>query len=166
MGFLLRVQAHWFELLQSAGIVGSLALTAIALRRDAESRRVTNLLELTKQHREIWTTLYERPEFNRIMEAEAKDRAATPEEEMFVHSLILHLNAAYHAMKDKLFLPPEGLQKDIQRFFAKPIPKRIWKQTKELHDHDFVRFVESCLDVQDAHIRPHSGDKGGRPADC
>jgi hypothetical protein len=152
MGLLLWVQDHWLELLQSVGIVGSLALTAIALRRDTGSRRITNLLELTKQHREIWITLYERPEFNRIMQATTNTREATPEEELFVHSLILHLNAAYHAMKDKLFMPPEGLQKDIQRFFAKPIPKRIWEQTKVLHDRGFVRFVESSIEAQDGQL--------------
>jgi len=46
-----------------------------------------DLLELTKQHREIWSTLYQRPEFGRILDAHASldNRAATPEEELFVN---------------------------------------------------------------------------------
>jgi hypothetical protein len=55
------VGGHGFDLLEAAGIIASLTFTAFALRMDAKTRRVTNLLALTAQHRDIWSHLYVRP---------------------------------------------------------------------------------------------------------
>lgn len=134
----------WFVLLQSVGIIGSLVFTGLTLRHDIRTRRITNLITITQQHREIWTKLYDRPELARVTKLSV-DLQATPmttAEELFVHLLILHLNCSYHALKDKLFIKPEGLQKDLDRFFSCTIPKLVWERTKGLHDSDFVEFVE------------------------
>jgi len=138
---------HWLDFLQSGGIVAGLVFTAISLRTDTKVQRVANLLDITKQHRDIWTQLFERPDLKRVIDPKADLKAdpITSEEELFVGIVILHLSAAQEAIKQGMFAAPEGLQKDVRRFFSWPIPKAVWEKTKEFHDQDLVRFVEKSV---------------------
>ncbi len=136
---------NWFTLLQSVGIVGGLVYTGSALRGDAKARQVENLFTLTKQHREIWSMLTDRPELSRIMEP-AVDLTATPvtrDEELFVTFLVFHLGNAYRATQAGLFVGPERLKVDISSFFSLPIPRTVWKKIAALQDRDFARFVDA-----------------------
>src|SRR5258705_3071489 len=144
MAFSQWLTRNWFTLLQSIGIVASLVFNATALRADTKSRRVTNLIAITTHHREIWAELYDRPELARVLELDPdlKNEPVTREEEIFTRTLILHLNGAYHAIKDGMLVEPDGLGRDIQSFFALPIPGIIWEELKPLQDIDFVQFVE------------------------
>ena len=141
------IDANWFVLLQSVGIVGSLIFTGSALRADAEARRVHNLFSLTKQHREIWSMLYEHPRLSRVLEREV-DLDATPiapEEEIFVRFIILHLSTVYRSSRANLFIGPEGLNKDIRGFFSLPIPNAVWRMSRGVQDRDFTAFVDAVL---------------------
>ena len=144
MGFLNWVRANWFDLLQSVGIIGSLLFTAISLRIDAKVRRVGNLFEVTKQHREIWTALYSRPDLKRVVDASAdpSGHSVTDEEELFVNLLILHLASNYQAAKAGMFMLPAELTADIAAFFSLPIPHAVWDKMKSFQDREFVAFVE------------------------
>ena len=44
--FFTWLETNWFSLVQSAGIVGSILLTALMLRRDRRGRRISDLLTL------------------------------------------------------------------------------------------------------------------------
>jgi hypothetical protein len=147
MGNFLWISDHWFDLLQSGGIVAGLFFTAAALRLDEKTQRTANLIEITTQHRELWSELYTQPELARIRDVsvDLKSAPITPAETLFVSLLILHVNSAYQAMKNGMYMKPQGLQTDIQQCFSKPIPKAIWEQSKGLQDSDFVAFVEKCL---------------------
>jgi hypothetical protein len=139
------VDMNWFNLLQSGGIIASLLVSAAALRLDANARRTGNLLEITENHREIWSYLYTHPELSRVLDAsvDLKRVPVTTEEELFVNFLVLHLNSAFYAMKKDVYVKPEGLRRDIQLFFSLPIPDAVWEKVKALQEEDFVRFVES-----------------------
>lgn len=65
MDFVPWLSLHWFTLLQSIGIVGGLLFTGVSLRIDTKVRRVSTLITITQQHRDIWTQLYRRPEMAR-----------------------------------------------------------------------------------------------------
>src|ERR1043166_212421 len=106
MGFLNWFRDNAFTFLQSLGIIGGLFFTGISLRIDAKVRRVSNLFEVTKQHREIWTGLYSRPDLKRVVDASANLTAQpiTDEEELFVNLLILHLASNYRAAKAGMFV--------------------------------------------------------------
>jgi hypothetical protein len=147
MGVLHWISVNWFDLAQTLGIVASLAFTGATFRTDAKSRRVSNLIELTTQHREIWTELDRRPELSRVLDTtvDLERTPVQPEEERFIRMLILHLNSAYQAMKNRVYTRPDGLRKDIRRFFSRPVAKCVWEKTKSFQDVEFVRFVESCL---------------------
>lgn len=137
---------HWLELLNAVGVVGSLLFTAFSLREETKTRRVTNLLTLTQNHREIWSLLLRNPELGRVLDAGVNPQLhpVTPEEELLVNFLIQHLNVAYHAMRDRLYVRPEGMYRDVAEFFSLPIPQVVWEQLKWMQDEDFVAFVEEC----------------------
>jgi hypothetical protein len=147
MGFLNWLRDNWFILFQSLGIIGGLFFTAISLRVDTKVRRVGNLFAVTKQHREIWTALYSRPDLKRVMDASANLRAQriTDEEELFVNLLILHLATSYRAGKAGMFILPAELQSDISAFFSLPIPRAVWERMRIFQDKEFVSFVEGYL---------------------
>jgi hypothetical protein len=52
---------HWFDLLQTLGIIGGLTFTGYSLRQDERARRIGYLISIKQQYREIWEELYDRP---------------------------------------------------------------------------------------------------------
>ena len=136
---------HWFDLFQTVGVVAGLVFTFLAFRIDTKTRRVSNLIEITKAHREIWSELYRRPELARISQAEVdlKKSPIQPEEELFISLLILHLNCAYQAMRNHLYNEPEGMREDVRHFFSRPMPNAVWQKMKPFQDKKFVGFVET-----------------------
>jgi hypothetical protein len=144
------VRDNWFDLLQSLGIIGGFFFTALSLRIDANERRVGNLFAITKQHREIWTAIYSRPDLKRVVDAHAdlEVQPITDEEGLFVNLLILHLETGYRASQAGMFTLPGELKTDISAFFSFPIPGAVWERSKRLQNVDFVRFVEEHRDTK------------------
>lgn len=146
MGLVGWLQIHLLDLLQSVGIMGGLVFTAVAFRADSKVQRMTNLRSFTKDHREIWTRLYDQPKLARIMEPQPDlaQHPVTLDEELFVKFVILHLSDFQETLKQGLLFAPEGLQKDVGDFFSLPIAHAVWEKLKPLQDQDFVAFVERC----------------------
>ena len=140
---------HAFELLGSIAIVASLLFTAVELRHVEKAQRVTNLLTITKHHREIWQLTLERPELNRVLQSSVNltSYPITNEEALFVTFLINHLQASFHATKAKMFVSSQALARDIQWFFSLPIPASVWKSSKMFQDHQFASFVEEACAI-------------------
>src|SRR5437879_4732925 len=92
------VAENWFDLLQSLGIVGGLLFTAHSFHLEAKTRRVNNLLAITKGHREVWTEFYRRPGLKRVFaeQADLSREGMTREEQIFVNFVILHLNSVFY----------------------------------------------------------------------
>ena len=145
MGFLNWSAEHWVELFQTYGIIVGNIFTIAALVLDRRTRRITNLIEINKDHREIWSELYKRPELIRISEIDVdlSTSPIKPEENLFISLLILHLNCAYQAMKNDLYTEPEGMREDIRQFFSRPMAIAVWDKLKVFQDKDFVKFVET-----------------------
>jgi hypothetical protein len=136
---------NWMDLLQSVGIIGGLFFTGISLHIDAKVRRIGNLFEVTKQHREIWTSLYSRPDLKRVLDSAADTKSISDEEELFVNFLILHLASSFRAAKAGMFMLPAELRSDISAFFSLPIPRAVWERMKRYQNREFVSFVETYL---------------------
>jgi hypothetical protein len=143
---------HWFALTQTAGIIAALGVAAAGLLLDAKARRVGNLIALTDRHRTLWERMCSDRKLARILDpaADPKSSPVTPEEELFVIFLILHLANTYFTMKTGLLKQPQGLCKDVQLLFSLPIPRKVWRQVRDLQDEPFVKFVEDCLTDQDS----------------
>jgi hypothetical protein len=137
---------NWVLALNSAGVIGGLFFTASSFHSEARTRRIANLLTITRNHREIWADFYRHPELARVLDASA-DIAKLPvthEEEIFVNLVILHLNSVFYALKDELVTNQEGLRRDVWSFFSLPIPLTVWQRVKVLQNDSFVAFVEKC----------------------
>ena len=138
---------NWFALVQSASTAGGFLLLSVGAILEARARRVANLIQLTQQHRDLWERMYTEPGLGRIIDPNIDPARSeiTPEEEMFVVFIILHLSSFYYAMRAGFFEKPQGLRKDIQRFLSLPIPRQVWLKVRDLQDKAFVKFVESCF---------------------
>jgi len=140
------ITAHWFDLLQTAGIVGGLVFTGVIARRDERARAIGNAIAIKQQYREIWQELYDRPKLFRILKADVdlKSNPLTDEEELFVTQLILHLDTVFRAKQAGVFVEIGGLRKDVANFLSLPIPRQVWTKLKPYQDKDFVTFVENA----------------------
>jgi hypothetical protein len=138
------VAQNWFELIQTLGITGGLAFTAYSFSKDDKSRKISNLIAIKQQHREIWRELFDRPKLMRVLKQDVNlsKEAITEEEALFVKFLFLHLAAVHRAKRAGMFVEIQGLDRDIQEFLLLPIPKVIWHRLKQFLDKDFVEFVE------------------------
>ena len=147
MDFLSWTAAHWFELLQSAGIICGLLFTGFALRADKKVIGVQTLFTITEHHRDLWTQLYSRPDLSRLLleQPDLKSRQITTDEERFINLLILHLFAVYRASLAGIYVTPENLRNEIGSFFILPIPQFVWNKIRSTQDSDFVSFVEKGI---------------------
>ncbi|MCI0534444.1 MAG: hypothetical protein L0Z50_04385 [Verrucomicrobiales bacterium] len=140
---------NWFTLLQSAGIIGSLWLTGATVRRDARARRVSNILALSEQHRDLWGEVHRRPELSRILSKEV-DLIAQPistSEEEFLNLVIVHFRTGWLLAMEESINRLDAIRSDVLSFFSLPLPRCVWEQTKHARDKDFVDFIDSCFAV-------------------
>ncbi|MCX6927483.1 MAG: DUF6082 family protein [Verrucomicrobia bacterium] len=142
------ITEHWFELLQTAGIIGGLLFTAITVRKEERARKITNSIAINEQHRQIWTEVYAYPELSRVMmpDRDLEHEPVSDRETLFVNTLIVHLSTAYRAMKYDEFVRLEGLSKDVKMFFSLAVPRATWQNVRAFHDNDFVDFIEALLE--------------------
>ena len=141
------MESYWFSLAQTTFTGVGFLLMGLGLLQEARARRVANLIQLTQQHRDLWERMYTQPGLGRILipNIDLSQLTISPEEEMFVVFVILHLSSFYYARRAGFFESPHGLRKDVQRFLSLPIPYRVWLKVRDLQERTFVKFVESCL---------------------
>lgn len=143
-GALRWIAQHGFDLISSFGIIAGLLFTSASYRTDIRSRRLSNLISLTGQHREIWDNILQKPSLKRVLDPNAnlKAKPVTAQENQFVGFLMLHLHCWFRAVEAGEVKDMEGLSRDIQAFFELPIPIKVWDERRAFYDADFVRFVE------------------------
>jgi hypothetical protein len=141
------ITRNWIDILQSFGIIAGLLTSAYTIHKGAQAQRVQNLFTLTSNHREIWREVVKKPELARVLETspDLDRKPITAAERLFVLFLILHLASSFEARKHGLGLAEEGLRADIQQFFAHPIAREVWTETKSFQAGDFVAFVDSQI---------------------
>lgn len=136
---------HGSDLLGDIGIVAGLLFTGFGFRRDARVRHGETLIELTKQHRELWMYYDDHPELSGLFDRN-RDMAAHPltdEEVRFANFLFLHLRASYGAKKARIHTLPDHVAEDWAEIFAHPAIRAAWSKMKSLHDRRFVAVVEA-----------------------
>ena len=141
------------ELFTDIGIIGGLAslwFTNKSLREQTKAWRVANLLTFVSNLRELTKVYYENVPLHRVLDpgADVHTEPVNFGEETYARARILHLFSAYKAMQDDLTVKPEGLRRDIQDFFALPIPKIVWGKMKPLQNADFTAYIDECLNPQ------------------
>lgn len=146
-GVIAFITRNWIDILQSTGIIAGLFTSAYTIHKNAQVQRVQNLFTLTKNHREIWNQVVERPDLARILDPnpDLRQDPITNAERLFVLFLILHLASSFEATKHGMYFAEQGLRADICDFFALPIVQLIWDDAKKYQQSEFVRFVEANL---------------------
>lgn len=136
---------RWKELLEIGGTICALLFTGIALHTDIRVRRAQTLIEITKQHRELWMYFDEHPELEALYDAQRdmEKRPLTTMEKRFANYLFLHFRASYGAKRAKIHVLPEHLADDWREIFRNPGFLAAWEKMKRLHDREFVAAVEA-----------------------
>jgi len=68
-----------------------------------------------------------------------------PIEEEFINVKILHLKAAYEALKDGMSVDKNGVAKDVREIFGLPAVAAAWKENKRYYESKFISFIDGCL---------------------
>ncbi len=132
------------EIVEYTGIIGGLLYTGLSLRIDARVRRAQTIIEITKQHRDIWSQFLDKPQLKQIFNRN-RDMATHPladEEVHFVNFLFHHLRATFYARSAGIFIQPEGLKQDIREFFSYPAVASVWNSVQQASDDAFASFVK------------------------
>lgn len=146
MGSHCLIPRNWVDLITAVGVVGGLFFTAIALYSETKTRRISNLLTITKNHRELWTEFAHNPQLSRVLRqpVDLTKHPITREEEIFVIEVFSHICTAYYATKENRLIKLEGLRRDVWSFVSLPLPNTVWEKIKVIQNDEFVTFVESC----------------------
>jgi hypothetical protein len=138
---------NWFNLIQTAGIMGSLLLTAAAAIREARAREIENLLTIGEHHRELWSGAYQRPELERIFQTNVEVIATPPKvaEEEFLNLVMVQYQITWCIAKTGGLVTLKELAADMRGFFSLPLPHAVWEKSKVHRNPQFVQFVERAL---------------------
>lgn len=133
------------RILGDLGIIAGLFFTGFGFWRDARVRHGETLIELTKQHRELWMYYDEHPELAALFNPTRDMRAhpLTDEEARFANFLFLHLRASFGAKKARIHTLPEHVAEDWAEIFSHPAVCAAWDKMKDLHDRRFAALVEA-----------------------
>lgn len=134
---------NWFDLLQSAFIVGGFVLSYRAIHSDIQSRKVEHLLQINQSHREIWAKTYTQPELLRIKETDVdlEQHPITDAERRMVQEVIMHIFAVYEAIQNNQ-LDKGEMEKDIADYLNLPIPYAVWQDVKRYYKKQFIQFID------------------------
>ena len=121
-----------FDIVSTVGVIGSLWFTSLAFWAEARARRVSNHVQITANHREIWKLCLMLPALDRVSD-EKMDLVQFPvtnAELIFVNLVIAHLNTAYYALRSDVTVDVEALRRDVSNFLSLPIPSAVWEKAK------------------------------------
>lgn len=140
-------EGNWFNLVQTAGVVGSLLLAAAAASREAKAREIGNILTLSAHHRSLWSFVAEKPDLQRILNpnTDALIKPATVSEELALNEIFTHFLTGWRVASAGGITSLRELSADVADFFSLPLPRAIWEKTKSSRNRRFVVFVDKAL---------------------
>lgn len=139
MDWLGWIANNGWVLVERGVFAASFLFAAFSLRANTRERRLQNLQTFTDRHQEVLSKLLSEP---RILDAGIDAVSPTQQEIHAVNFLLLHLKSAYEAHDAGMYRLPENVHADIQLLFSYPIPRTVWAEVKDMHDREFVAFVE------------------------
>ena len=141
---------NWFSLVQSAGIVAGMGFTVWSLRRDSRERRTAARLGLAQHHRELWAEVHRRPDLGRLLndDVDLVAHPITAAEDEFLNVVIYHFQTCWELGRSDGLLSLPTLELDARDFFAHPIPKAVWRGSRNRRDPGFVTFIDYSLEAR------------------
>lgn len=147
-----------FELFQSVFIVASFLISASSLilaiygfRRDKRSRKVQNYLRTGENYGNLWEKFANHGALARILNPvpDLINFPVTEEEQTVVAQFIRHLDGAFVAQRAGEMIKIEGMDMDVEDFFAKPIPRVVWKSIRKYQNADFRNYMDRLIGVEE-----------------
>lgn len=141
------LETNWFNLVQTVALLLGLIFTGLGFARDSRSRRLSNLLALKEEHRELWSTIHDKPELARVLEPEL-DLVGSPmtnQEEVFLRQMIVHFAVAWELARDGMPLDMAAFQHDAREVFSLPLPKLAWERAFKAQDPRFANFITEAV---------------------
>lgn len=138
------ITTQWLALVP---VLLGLLLTVAQLRHLKNAQKVANQLEITKQHRDVRSQMFNDSRLGRVLDhdIDLKAKPITNEESLFVTFLILHLKTTFRAQEFGMIIAAEALRDDMRWFFSLPIRAAVWKRSLQFQDERFAKFVEDAL---------------------
>jgi len=148
----MRHLGHWlhgqtlslYQVLQLTLVTVGLGFTVVQLWRAARAARVNNLLQLTKNHRELWTMLLENPDLRAVLHSTRTVNAIsdlTADERLVINFFLLHMAAAYELERARLITRNTATATDIAEMLSLPAFHFSWQQYMRYHPPRFRRYV-------------------------
>lgn len=150
MGFWSWFPHNFADLLGYVGIIAGLIFNGLSIQSQTKERRISNMLMMVQNHREIWSDYYSQPNLWRVLDKNADVSAmpVTKPEEAFVTTVIQHIYGVFQSIKAGLTIRPEKMCCDICNLISMPVVNVIWNRIKHFQDEDFVTFMGSCTHVR------------------
>ena len=138
---------NWFNIIQTAGIIGSLLMAAAAANREARAKEIENILTLSEHHRNLWTVIAQRPELERIFQTDVDvlKSPATVVEAVFLNEVVVQFLTGWRVATAGGVTTLGELAADVRGFFSLPLPRAVWERSKNYRNRRFVKFVEKAL---------------------
>lgn len=94
---------------------------ALARIEETKSPRISNLLAITANHRELWKECFHDPELARVIHpaADLEKQPVTPAEEFFMSMMISHTSSTYEALKEELLTKQDRFSRDKDGYLSK-----------------------------------------------
>src|SRR2546421_4369616 len=101
MGFGSWFPHNFADLLGYLGIIAGLIFNGISIQSQTKERRISNMLTMVQNHREIWSDYYNQPNLWRILDkaVDVSNTPVTQAEEAFVTTVIQHIYGVYQSVK-------------------------------------------------------------------
>ena len=133
------------NLIQNVGVIGGLLLGAFEARRAWMAMDDESLRAIANERAQLEKTEMQLP---RVLLADLNLVAIPPtaEEAKFLNNQIVLYLRTWRLAKRGGPITLEELALDAKGYFAYPLPRAIWEQTKENRNPEFVRFIEEALD--------------------
>lgn len=144
------LDANWFNLLQTVGIIITLAIAISGSRAAANATKGANLASMIASNREIWSQLITTPQLQSVMRQDmSPGEKVTYEEREFVKQVIQHGGVSYELARIGGIDPMEGVRGDFYKTFNLPVFRQVWDEIKVYQGSGFVAFVEDCIAGKD-----------------
>lgn len=144
------LSVNWLSLFQSAGIVGGLIYSGRNYGQSAQARRIANILEVTRSHRDVWGRAIVAADLTRVLEIAPNPDLATQavdyKERTFVTFVLLHLRAQFDARILFVAGQERETRMDIRDFLRLPIPAVVWGQVAPYQSKAFRDEINRILD--------------------
>ena len=137
-------QIQWIDVVQLLSIVIGFGFTIRELRVSSKLRKFDVFWRITQSHREVWRPVVDDASLKRVLleDVDLEQEPLTVQEEVFLNSVVLHVESVYEAHERGFYSLGKHVTKDIRDFFRLPLPALAWTRIKEYQTKQLLDFID------------------------